>query len=145
MSTLFLCRATGPATLHGASLRPLGLIRLNIPYLQAIRHWGSDPTASWLVLEALDGLTLDDHISRSIEREDARERFCERLLHLTSQCREAALWYAEFSDGLRTVGSPEELVMAVREALIAGEHEPAVRMIRSTSSHTQGRQCPASA
>jgi hypothetical protein len=129
MSTLFLCRVKEQNPVFDAPVKPVESISLNSQYYYALDCWGWNSSAPWLALEELNGLALDDCIEQSIQNEEFREMFCGMLLRLVAQCREAAMWYAGFPEDIATVGSADEFVRAIRNALAEGEIEPSVRMV----------------
>jgi hypothetical protein len=48
---------------------------------------------------------------------------------LARGCDEVAIWYAGFPDDVPTATSPEEFDAIVNAQLVAGELEPAVRLV----------------
>ncbi len=129
MSTLFCCQPHDPHVGSRLGLTPLGAVRLNQAYLQALEGWGVPPRGCF-VLERLGDQTLDDRIMEALDDELAQERLCAELLVIVRECSVAALWYAGFWDELPVLGSPEAFVHTIRLSLLRRDLEPAARLVR---------------
>lgn len=133
MSTLFCCQPNDPHVGSRLGLTPLGAVRLNQSYLQALERWGVPPRGCF-VLERLGDQTLDDRIMEALDDELACQRLCADLLVIVRECSVAALWYAGFCDDLPVLGSPEELIDTIRLSLARQDLEPSARMMRPVTT-----------
>ena len=130
MSVLVACRGLAHETASEVDHHPITTLTRSVSYLEALAYWQVQDPSKWEAITSLHGRPWGDLVNEAISDPLACKTLAEALGTLGRSCDELAIWYAGFPDEIPNVATPGEFERVLEEQLVAGNLEPAVRMIR---------------
>ncbi len=129
MSVLVACRGLNTSFAADVEHVPIPRLHLRASYDEALAAWGAARLESWSAVLGWRGRSWGDLVNDAVADPSARALLVQVLGSLARGCDEVAIWYAGFPDDVPTATSPEEFDAIVNAQLVAGELEPAVRLV----------------